>query len=97
MAVIINRGQRAYKLADGPNGLKRTLEPGGSLEVTAAEAKTLLGYRDIVDASKAVPQTAQEIERLQAENERLKSERKSLQESAPAPKAKKRTGHKKGK
>jgi hypothetical protein len=86
MAVIINRGQRAYSLTDGPNGLKRTLEPGASLEVSAEEAKRMLQYNDIVDASDAVPQNAQEIERLKKENARLVAEQEKLRETAPAPK-----------
>jgi hypothetical protein len=81
MAVIINKGQRTYHLSDGPNKEKRALEPGASIEVSAEEAKPLLAYDDIVDASEVVPQNTQEIERLRAENARLKAEQETLKGS----------------
>lgn len=71
--VIINRGQRTYHVSGG-----RSLPPGGSVELLENEAKSLLGYQDLVDAKKAAPALGQAMDELQAENARLKAEIENL-------------------
>lgn len=73
--VVRNKGNRAYTLAPAYDKSDRILQPGKSLAVTEEEAKQLLNYADIEDAAVAVPENAETITRLKAENAQLKAER----------------------
>lgn len=94
--VVINRGQRSFDLKPGPNGEKRTLLKGGSIEtLDEAEAKLLLGYnREIVDAAAVIPHNAKKIEALQRDIEVLKAENERLKKLLDAPPAKAETPEK---
>lgn len=70
---IYNKGKRPYITKSG------TIEPGKSLAVTPAEAKQLLAYGDLVDASTFIPGTASETAKLRAENVELKKQLKALE------------------
>jgi hypothetical protein len=84
--VIQNKGTRTYHLCpqivtgpDGEKQIKRTLLPGGSIEtLDDAEAKDLLGYSDLMDASKAAPVLADRISALEKERDALKEEVEDL-------------------
>jgi hypothetical protein len=83
--IIVNRGTRTYHLMNGPDGESRSIPPGASVEITdEKETKHLLRYHDLHDIKDVAPQTAAkikaheaEIERLKAENEKLKSQHRS--------------------
>jgi cell division protein FtsB len=66
MVSIMNRGAGAYRTSVG------LLAAGQVLEVPAGEAKKLLHYRDLMDASKFVKNPT--LLDLQAENAKLKAE-----------------------
>lgn len=76
--VLLNRGVRTWHLKDGKdekgNVIKRVLKPGGSIEcIDAAEAEHLLGYKEIVDAEKAIPVITDKVKALTAERDELKA------------------------
>lgn len=66
--VLLNRGLRTYKTSVGD------IPRGESLAVPEAEAKKLMAYRDLQDASKAMPQQAAKHAALEAENEDLRKQ-----------------------
>lgn len=85
MTVLMNKGPRTYGLKDGKdkegNPVKRILPPGGSIEaLDDEEAKHYLGYRDIVDAAKAVPAVTDKIKVLTEERDALKAKVADLEE-----------------
>ena len=54
MATLLNKGPRAYHTKSG------ILEPHGTLEVSAEDAKDLLAYRDVTELkTKSEAKTAQ--------------------------------------
>lgn len=80
--IVLNRGPRTFDLKNGPNGEKRTLAPGSSIEtLDNAEAKFLLGFfREIQDAAKVVPASANKVAELHAKIAKLEAENKGLME-----------------
>ena len=74
MKVLINKGL-GKRIVGG-----KTILPGGSISLPAAEAVKLMQYHDFVDAASIVPEIS-ELERLQAENKAMKDK---LAAMAPA-------------
>jgi hypothetical protein len=72
--MILNRGARTYRLKGDV-----VLAPGTAVSVPESEASALLGYKDLIDASKFVK--SPEIGALKAENEKLAAELAALKES----------------
>jgi peptidoglycan hydrolase CwlO-like protein len=66
--VLINRGSRAYECKSGK------LVQGGSLAVTPEEAKDLLEYPGVMDASKIVKSTSVDSAALVKENGKLQKQ-----------------------
>ena len=65
---------------------ERLLPPGASIEtLDDEEAKLYLGYRDIVDAAKVLPDTGNKVKDLEAEIARLKSENEAMKKAETAP------------
>jgi hypothetical protein len=73
--VLINRGMRTFHVSGG-----RSLPPGGSIELLENEAKSMLGYSDLVDAAKAAPALGDAIDALRSENAALKKKIMELEE-----------------
>ena len=74
---ILNQGKGKFKLSG-----KRVIPPLGILEVSADEAKKLLNYKVLVDASKAV-RPSKDAAKLKAENASLKAQLEQLKGAAP--------------
>lgn len=92
--VVFNRGKMTYTLRPGPDGLARTLGPGQTIEaLDEQEAKDLLDYFDIVDASSMLPATKDpeadrlrnRIRELTNENADLRRRLGELMAKTPAP------------
>ncbi len=105
MVMLLNRGARTWDLKDGKDKdgkpVKRKLPPNGSIEaLDEHEAKTMLGYHEIVDAEKAMPAVGDKMKALQDEVSRLQAEladaRKRLEKYEP-PKTDKDEDEAKGK
>lgn len=82
--VIINRGVRTWTLKPGKDKegkpVARILPPGGSIEcLDDAEAKDLVGYKDLVDAAKSVPAVTDKVKVLTEERDALKAQVVDLQ------------------
>lgn len=80
---LLNRGAAPILLKD-----KRVLLPNAkkALEVSESEAKSLLMYPQVIDASKLVDHEppSKELERLRGENKRQKSEIEGLKKDLKA-------------
>jgi septal ring factor EnvC (AmiA/AmiB activator) len=76
--VLMNRGPRDFTVASG------VLKAGGSLAVTAEEAKQLMSYRDVVDASKIVNLPKEDSAGLKKELGKLEKENEKLTEQLAA-------------
>ncbi len=76
--MILNRGPRSYHLLDGT-----ILGPGLSAEVSEAEAKGLLDYKDLVDASKIVKSPSTDA--LRKENAELRRQLEAAKRGEGAP------------
>lgn len=85
--VVLNQSGQTYRLApivtkdkEGKEIVtQRILRPGTSIEtLDAAEAKHLLGYRGVVDASKVIPIQGNQLEALRKENAELKAQIEDL-------------------
>ena len=94
--VVINRGPRTFDLKDGPDGKKRALLPGHSIEcLDEPEYKHLMNYfREVADMDKVAPANAKraddlqkQVDALTADNARLTAEAKepAVVESKPEP------------
>lgn len=78
--VLINTGTRTWDLKAGPDGKKRQVLPGQSIQtLDDDEAKALLNhFRDWKDAANVVPANATRIASMQAEIDRLTAENSKL-------------------
>lgn len=72
----------ADELKANPKAKERVVMAGRSLEVSAEEGARLLNLRGVVDAAKAVPSYASQLDELSKQLEDLKAENARLSKAA---------------